>query len=71
MFNTRMGKTVGGFQTQVVRRLTGKLPHITTDGRWKYTTADTVRETADFLTMEEYIRRIQNMVTQYIATRDY
>ena len=71
MCTPRMGKALGGFHTQVARRLTGKLPHITTDVTWKYTSAEAVREAAGFLTMEEYIRRIQNTVTQYIATRHY
>ena len=31
----RMGKVLWGFQTQVARRLTGKLPRRTTDGTWK------------------------------------
>ena len=34
---TLTGKALGGFQTQVARRLTGKLQWRTTDGTWKYT----------------------------------
>ena len=48
----RMGKALGGVQTQVVRRLTGKLLRRTTDGTWKYTSAAAAREAAGFLTME-------------------
>ena len=33
----RIGKALGGFQTEVARRLTGKLQWRTTDGTWKYT----------------------------------
>ena len=51
-----MGKALAGFQIQVVRRLTGKLPHRKMDGTWKYTSAEAVREAAVFLTMEEYIK---------------
>ena len=69
VFIPRMGKALGGFQTQVARRLMGKLPHRTTDRTWKYTSVEAVREAAAFLTMEEYIRQSQNTVTQYIATR--
>ena len=65
----RMGKTLGGFRTQVERLLTGKLPLRTTDGTWKYTSAAAAREAVSFLTMEEYVRRRQNTVAQYIATR--
>ena len=64
----RMGKSLGGFQTQVERRLMGRLPQSTPDGRWTYTSAATERSEAGFLTMEEYIRRRQNTVAQYIAT---
>ena len=63
-----MGMALGGFQTQVVIRLTGKLLQRIPDGRWKYT-PESAREEAVFLTMEEYIRQCQNMVKHYIATR--
>ena len=64
-----MGKALGGVQTQVMRRLKGKLPLRTTDGKWRYTSEAMAREEAGFLTMEEYVRRHQNTVAQYIATR--
>ena len=32
-----MGKALGGFQNQVVRRLTGQLLRRTTYGKWRYT----------------------------------
>ena len=63
-----MGKALGGFKSHVVRRLKGRLPRRTTDGKWKKTLAMTEREEAGFLTMEEYIQRHQNTVAQYIAT---
>ena len=63
----RMGKALAGFQIQVVRRLTGKLLHRTTDGTWKYTSAEAVREAAGFWTMEEYVRWSQNILMHYIA----
>ena len=59
-----------GVQTQVERRLTVRVPWKTPDRRWGYTLAvATAREEAGFLTMEEYIRRRQNTVAHYIATR--
>ena len=48
-----MGTALGGFHTQVERRLTGQLPRRTTDGTWKYTSAAAAMEAVGFLTMEE------------------
>ena len=69
MATTRMGTVLAGFQTQVTRRLTGQLLQRTTDGTWKYTSLAAAREAAAFLTMDEYVRRRQNTVSQYIGTR--
>ena len=44
-----MGKALGGFQTQVERRLTGQIPWRTPDGTWKYTLAAAAREAAVLL----------------------
>ena len=41
----------------------------TPDGEWRYTSVAMAREEAGFLTIEEYIRRRQNTVTQYTATQ--
>ena len=62
VFIPRMGKALGGFQTQVERRLTGQLLRRTPYGIWRYTSAAAARGEAGFLTMEEYIRRRHNMV---------
>ena len=51
-----MGKSLGEFQAQVARRMTGRLMWRTTDGKWIYTSAATAREETGFLTMEEYTR---------------
>ena len=64
-----MGKALEGFQYLVERQLTGRLPRRTPDGKWTHILVATAREEAGFLTMEEYIRRRQNTVTQDIATR--
>ena len=66
---SHIGKVLGGFQTEVERRMTGHLPWRTTDMTWIYTSAAATREAAGFLKMEEYTRRLQNTVTQYIYTR--
>ena len=42
--NPRMGKALGGFQTQVERRMTGRIPQRTPGRKWKYTSAATARE---------------------------
>ena len=69
MVAPRMGKALRGFQTQLARRMMGRLLLRTSDGRWIYTSAAAAREEALLLTMEEYIRRRQNTVAHYIATR--
>ena len=48
----RMGKALGGVHTRVARRMTGRLPQRTPDGRWRYTLASATREETGFLTME-------------------
>ena len=63
-----MGKSMGGFQAQVERRLKVQLLRRTPNGKWKYTSAAMAREEAGVLVVEEYIRRCQITVAQYIAT---
>ena len=53
----------------MARRLTGRLPRRTPDGRWRYASAAAAREEVGFLTMEEYIRRRKNTFAQYITTQ--
>ena len=65
----RTDKALDRFQAQVARRLMGRLLWRTPDGRRTYTSSATAREEAGLLTMEEYIRRRQNTVAQYITTR--
>ena len=65
----RIGKALGGFQDQVARRMTGRLPQRKPDRKWMYNLAATAREEAGLLRMEEYIRRHHNTVTQYIVTQ--
>ena len=64
-----MGTALGGFQTQVDRRLMGHLSWRTKDRTCKYTSAAVAREAAGFLAMEEYVSQSQNTVAQYIATQ--
>ena len=60
----RMGSALGGFQGQVARRLTGRLPQWKPYGKWMYTLTDMATEEAGFQQMEEYIRQCQNTVAQ-------
>ena len=64
-----MGRSLSGFQYQVVRRLTGGLSWNSMDGRWDYTSAEVARVEAGFEKMETYIWRSHNTVAQYIVTR--
>ena len=64
-----MGKALGGFKVQLARRLTGWILRRTPDRKWIYTSVATAQEEAEFLTMEDYIWRIQKMVAQYIDTQ--
>ena len=63
------GQSTGGFQDQVAQQLTGRLTQQKTERKWEYTLAATAREEAGFQMMEQYIRRLQSTVAQYIATR--
>ena len=67
VFNLCMGRALGGFQDQVVQRLTGRLPRNKNYRNLEYTSADMARGELGFQTMEEYIQGQQNKVTQYIS----
>ena len=67
--NPRMGRALGRFQYQVAIQLTGRILRQKPDGKWTYTSAETEMEEAGFHTMEEYIRKRKNKVTQYIVMR--
>ena len=50
-------------------RLTGRIPRRKPDRNWTYTSVETAKEEAGFMTMEDYIMQSQNTVAQYIATQ--
>ena len=52
-----MGRVLGFFQDQVVRRLTGRLPLGRLERRWEYNLAEEVREEAGFDPIKTYIRK--------------
>ena len=67
---SHMGRVLRILQDQVAQQMTGRLPRRRSDGRWEYTLVEAAREEAAFEPMETYIRKIQNMVSQYyIAMR--
>ena len=43
-----MGRDLGGFQDQVERWLTGRIPRQKTDGEWRYTLVEAAKEEAGF-----------------------
>ena len=64
----RTGKALGGFQTQVARRLTGRLLWRIPEDRMRYTSEAATSKEAGLLMMGYYISRRQNTVAQYITT---
>ena len=58
-----MVRVLEGFQEQVVRRLTGRLPRRQSGGKCYYTSVEMAREEAVFEKMEDYIRQSQNTVS--------
>ena len=49
VITSRMSKALGGGQTQVEIRLTGRIPRWKPDGRCRYTPAEAAREEVGFL----------------------
>ena len=64
-----MGWDLGGFQDQVTRRIMGRLPQRSLDGRRECTSTEAARAKTGFEIMETYIQQRQNMVPQYIGTQ--
>ena len=50
-------RVLGGFQYQVARRLTGRLPRRRSDEIWEYTSSEAARDEAGFEPMETYIQQ--------------
>ena len=65
--NPPHGPVLEGFQDQVALLLAGRLPRQRTDRKWEYiSAAAAAREKAGLVVLEEYIRRRQNTITQFI-----
>ena len=62
-----MGRFLRGFQYQMARRLTERLPWRQEDGNWEYTSSEAAISEAGFETMGTYIRQSQNIFTQCIV----
>ena len=65
----RTEQVLWGFQDQVERRSTDRFLQRQQDRKWEYTSAATAREEVEFEEMGEYIRRMHNKVTHFIATQ--
>ena len=61
--------TLEGFHHQVARRITNRMPRKTANNLWIYPPIKETLNMAGFFTMAEYIRRRQNTVADYIASR--
>ena len=65
--NPPHGPVLEGFQDQVALLLAVRLPRQRTDRKWEYIlAAASAREKAGLVVIEEYIRRRQNTITQFI-----
>ena len=64
-----IGKALGGFHHQLIRRLMGRMPHPSGDGVLTYPPLGEATEEAGLQEIETYIACRQNTVAQYIATR--
>ena len=64
-----MGRTLGGVQHRVARRITGRQPKRQVGGSWEYPPLEAAMQEAGFEEMGEYVLKRQNTVAQYIVTR--
>ena len=64
-----MGRSLGGFQHRVARRITGRHLKRWMGGRWGYPTLDTAMEEVGFEDMGAYVLKRQNTAAQYIVTQ--
>jgi hypothetical protein len=65
----RMLRVLEGFHHKVARRISGKMARQTANGTWYYPPLRTALEEAGLFPIQEYIRRRQATLAQYIATR--
>ena len=65
----RIGNLLGSFQHRVSKRMEGMQPQRWTDGIWIYPPLDNSLQVTGLETMENYIYRLKNTVTQKIVTR--
>ena len=67
--NTQHGAVLSSFQHRVTRRLTGGQPRRRGDRSWEYPQLEEAMAEAGFEGIGTYIKRRQNMISQYIATQ--
>lgn len=64
-----MLKVLDSFHHRIARRITGKMARRSPDGEWVYPPLQEALQEAGLYSMQEYIRRRQRTVEQYIAVR--
>ena len=64
-----MKQDLGSFHHRVARQITGRQPRRTREGGWEYPPLTAAMEESGFKEIGVYIKRMQNTVVQYIATR--
>ena len=65
----KMEAALYAFQGRVARRLTGRLPHRGTDGKWQYLPLAEAIKDAGIVRVRTSVLRRQNTVAQFVATR--
>ena len=65
----QIGRVLGGFHHRMALRITGKQPRQVRDGVWLYPLLEDAMAEAGLQEVETYVSRLQNTVTQFIATR--
>ena len=64
-----IGKTLGGFHHQVIRKLTGLMPQRNGGRTWPYPPMEEMMVEARMQEVDTYVDLCQNTVTQFITTR--
>ena len=65
----QMLEVLKGFHHRVARKIPGKMARRQADGSWVYPPIVDALEGVGLFPMDEYIRRRQNRMVQYLATR--
>ena len=69
VLTSHMERDLVSFQYRVARQITGRQPMRREEGGWEYPPLAAAMEEAGFEEIGVYIKKRQNMVAQYTATR--